>query len=101
MFQTEEQRELTDQDVLKVSRRLHQKSELRKLALQLGHDSSTIETSLTNNRHDCHEAAYDVLSEWRMTQEDDFIAYRNLCFALVHPNVNLKRVATRELGFRL
>ena len=101
MLQVEERRELTDQDVLKVSRRLHQKSDLRKVALQLGHDSNTIDTAFTKHGTDHLEAAHDLLSQWRSSQEDDFNAYTNLCFALVHHNVNLKRVATRELGFQL
>ena len=100
MFQYEEVRELTDEDVFSVSRRLYKKSDIYRLALQLGIDSSTIEAFFTNYGHDHCEVTHCVLSEWRKTQQDDLIAYENLCSALLHPTVNLRRIAARELGFR-
>ena len=100
MFQFDNMRELTDEDVWKVSCRLHQKSDIRNLSVRLGFKSTTLETCFTKHGNIYPEVAHDVLTQWRNTQEDDFVAYDNLYKALVDPTVNLKRTAAKVLGFR-
>ena len=99
IFQFDNVRKLTDEDVLNVSCRL-QKSDIRNLGVRLGVESSTIETCFTKHLNDYPEVAHDVLTRWRKTQDFDFIAYENLCKALMHPKVKLRQIAAEDLGFR-
>ena len=45
-------------------------------------DNSKIDTSITNYGHDINAAAYDVLRKWRVSQDNDTVAYKDICEAL-------------------
>ena len=48
-----------------------------------------IDRHITNER-DISTAAYHVLSNWRKSQENNTVAYKNLCDALKMANMELK-----------
>ena len=60
------------------------RSDLRTVMLKLPKplDESKIATSLTNNNNDINSAAYDLLRQWRASQDNERIAYTNICEAL-------------------
>ena len=99
MFQFDNMKKLTDKDVENLSPRLLQEPDIMRLGKRLGLQSNTIKQCFAEHGEDYPGAAHDMLTQWRQTQEDDFIAYDNLCKALVDPTVNLKKIA-KDLGFR-
>ena len=81
--------ELIDALVLKLSKRINSKSELRDLAtLGLGVPDPTIGKNLTN-KDDITMAAYNVIMDWRKGQDNYKIAYVNLCEALRDEDVGM------------
>ena len=74
--------DLTDSDILKLSMRLTNKSDLRILGVGLRLESYVIESIMYDNRNDISNAAYRMLNEWYMSQANRKIAYTNLHDAL-------------------
>ena len=58
------------------------RSDLRTLGIKLKLDESKIATALTNHQNEINEAAYDLMRRWRASQDNDTVAYRNICEAL-------------------
>ena len=82
--------ELTDTRLVKLSNTIATESELRMLGTQgLNVGLHEIDKQITNNRN-ISSAAYHVLYNWRKTQEDNTVAYKNLCDALKSANLELK-----------
>ena len=75
--------ELTDVRLILLSEGINQPSKLRKLAvLGLKMGASVIDSALQNNKDDIDEAAYRVLMQWRVSQPDKWVAYKQICEAL-------------------
>ena len=49
----------------------------------------TVDTRLNNNNN-INDAAYEILNEWRNTQDNEMNAYMNMCKALRHVEVKLE-----------
>ena len=73
--------ELTDYVLWNLAKEYSNRHDLRTLALKLGLKESQVATSLTNN-NDINSAAYDLLRRWRASQDNDRIAYTNICKTL-------------------
>ena len=81
---------LTGEMMWKLSKQINSDGDLRTLAMEgLGLEDPTVNKNLQNKR-DINEAAYQVLREWRTSQENDRIAYQNLCEALKDEDVKMK-----------
>ena len=66
-----------------LSQSITKKFDLRKLALHgLNMKSSEIERHLANESYDISEAAYQLLVEWRNSQDDECTAYIKIQNAL-------------------
>ena len=72
---------------MKLSNKITRQSELKKLGTEgLRVNVNKIDRHITNNR-DISSAAYDVLSDWRKSQENNTVAYKNICEALKMANM--------------
>ena len=75
--------ELTDARLVLLSNEITSRSKLRTLAtVGLNVDSSIVSTALRNNRDDITEAAHTVLTQWRDSQPNKTIAYKQICEVL-------------------
>ena len=75
--------ELTDSMLVNLSREFTSKYDARNLAWTgFKIEQSIVESILRDYRSDIHEAMYHILMEWRKSQENDQIAYVNLCRGL-------------------
>ena len=74
--------ELTDYMLWNLAKEYTNRNDLRTLALKLGLKESQVTTSLTNNNNDINSAAYDLLRQWRASQDNNRIAYTNICKTL-------------------
>ena len=75
--------------LLLLSQEITTVQELRKLAtIGLRISDPTIGKNLYK-QDDINETAYQVLLEWRKSQDNHKVAYVNLCKALRHKNVKL------------
>ena len=92
-------KKLTHEHLYRVARRLTSKSDIRRLGLKLGIADHRIDAIFHNKRDDITEAAYEILKEWRKSQEDAKVAFITLIKALTHPDVNLHQVAQEGLKF--
>ena len=72
-----------------LAKEITNSSQLRTLGLKLKLGDSKIDTALTNHRYDINDAAYDVLRNWRDSQEDATEAYKEICKALKDAKQNL------------
>ena len=75
-------RELLDNDLLEISRRVTQRMRLRSLASVLKIPTHVVETELENYRDNIYEAAYRVLLDWFKDRIDKKEAFKKLCQAL-------------------
>ena len=79
---------LTDEMLWNLAKEYTNRSDLMTLASKLdGPDSSTspmtaLATSLTNNNNDINSAAYDLLRRRRVSQDNERVAYTNICKTL-------------------
>ena len=74
---------LNEEHLVDLSRLIATIRDLRTLGIEaLKLPPSIIDSALTNNPRDIHEAAYSVLSEWWKWQEHPVAAFRNLVTAL-------------------
>ena len=90
-------KELSEEQLYQVARRLTKKSDIRRLGLKLGVEGHRINAIFYNKRDDITEAAYDTLNEWRKDQPDAARAWITLRDALIHKDVNLAQVARESL----
>ena len=65
-----------------LAKEITSSSDVRTLGLKLELDNSKITTSLTNYPNNINDAAFDVLRQWRDSQEDATVAYGKICEAL-------------------
>ena len=80
---------LTDVMLLSLSKQIPTDSDVWTLGLQgLKLKGCMIQRHLTNYKHDITDAAYHMLVQWRHSQTDDHVAYRNICYALVDANMH-------------
>ena len=76
--------------IVKLSEKITCKFDLRKFATYgLDMEDPTVNKNFQNEK-DINEAAYQVLREWRTSQDNDKVAYKNLCEALKDKDVNMK-----------
>ena len=76
--------------ILKLSQKITCTNDLRSLAtFGLEIEDPTVNKNLHNEK-DINEAAYQVLREWRTSQDNDKVVYKNLCEALRDKDVNMK-----------
>ena len=88
--------ELTDARLVLLSNEITSRSKLQTLAtVSLNVDSSIVSTALRNNRDDITEAAHTVLTQWRDSQPNKSIAYKQICEAL--RRVKIKILITEML----
>ena len=81
--------ELTDSMLWNLAQQFTNSCQLRTLGQKLQKlDNSKIDTSLTNYGHDINAAAYDVLRKWRVSQDNDTVAYKDICEALKEAELN-------------
>ena len=74
----------------RLAKEITNSSQLRTLGLKLELDNSKIDTALFNHRNDTIEiAAYDVLRQWKYSQEDATVAYGKICKALRAAELNV------------
>ena len=92
-------RELTDNDIFNVSRKLNERFDIQKLASQLGLGEDDMKPFFNQYGMNFQAVAYKILHKWRKTQIDDFKAYTALCEALTH-NVKLVRIAATIIGYK-
>ena len=85
--------QLTHRDLYEVACRLTRIYDIQRLALKLGVQAHRMASILVNNNGDITEAAYEMLKEWRSSQQDAVEALSKLWDALTHPDVNLQQVA--------
>ena len=67
---------------MQLSSALTETATIRKLALVLQMDMSTVDVLITKLYKDTGLAAYSVLQEWLKGQENRKVAYINMCKAL-------------------
>ena len=80
---------LTDVMLLSLSKLIAIESDVWNLGLQgLKLKDHMIQRHLTNYKHDITVAAYHMLAQWRHSQTDDHVAYRNICYALMDANMH-------------
>ena len=80
---------LNDAHLLKLSHSITTPTELRRLGIEgLKLKSSTIQSALTNNPGDIHEAALRVLSTWRAQYRYQSEAFREIIAALKKCHMN-------------
>ena len=85
----EEEPELSTAMLLKLSKFYHSDEDIysfRLLGLEM--DENVVEGHLRNKRGDIHSAVFQILKDWRKTQEDARMAYQSLCKALRHKDFN-------------
>ena len=88
-FIVDEERELSTAILLKLSKFYHMDEDIYSLTLiGLEMNENVVEGHLRNKRDDIHSAVFQILRDWRKTQEDAKTAYENLCKALRHKDVN-------------
>ena len=68
--------------LLDLAGRFTNDTDVRRLGSSLKIPSHTVESTLTNNRHDICSAAYVVLKEWEKGQQYPTVALKNLTHAL-------------------
>ena len=90
-------RDLTSKHILKVSRKLTEKYDIRMLGCHLEVPENTIEAIFHNKKDDIQEAVYQMLREWMKSQRTPAEAYQVLWDALMHPDVNLPSIANEVL----
>ena len=82
-------RELTTAMMLKLAKFYHSEEEVLTFALfGLEMKENVVEGHLKNKNSDFHAAVFQILKDWRKTQDDAKMAYQNLCKALRHGDVN-------------
>ena len=80
--------ELTDGMLVNLSRQISKKGEIRGLAIiGLGMTSERVKIHLQYNAKDLETAAFDLLHEWRNSQEDAESAYEGLRKGLTECNL--------------
>ena len=80
---------LTDERLVKLSNRITEKGKFRTLGIiGLGISNSTVKRHLQNT--DITEAAFEMLDEWRDSQDNEEVAYTNVCKALKHDEVAME-----------
>ena len=88
---------LEDGILVLLSQEINTVQELRKLAtIGLRISDPTIAKNLYK-QDDINETAYQVLLEWRKSQDNHKVAYVNLCKALRHKHVNLSSLIENVL----
>ena len=84
-----ETKQLTDERLVKLPNRITERGKLRTLAIiGLGISNSTVKRHLQNS--DITEAAFEMLDEWRDSQENEAAAFINICKALKHEEVGME-----------
>ena len=80
---------LTDQILWKMSKLVTSHGELTDLGVDvLQIPQNRIRTALTNHSNSIHDAAHDVLSEWRLQYEKEHEAYNTLYMGLRRCRMN-------------
>ena len=74
-FQPEQVESLEADMLLRLAHRFTNESDVRRLGSSLRIPRCTVESTLTNNRHDICSAAYVVLDYWEKGQEDSTVAF--------------------------
>ena len=75
--------------LMKLSKKYSSDEEINSLTLiGLGMKNDVVEGHMKNHRHDIHKAVFEILKDWRDSQDDFKIAYQKLCAALRHDDVN-------------
>ena len=84
-----EAEQFTDVRLLKLSNRITDRLKLRSLAIiGLGKTIPEVERHMQNT--DITDAAYNILCEWRDSQENNEVAYKNICKALKNDEVDMQ-----------
>ena len=75
--------------MLKLSKFYQSEEEVLTFALfGLKMDENVVGVHLKNKKDDFHSAVFQILKDWRKTQDDAKMAYQNLCKALRQKDVN-------------
>ena len=83
-----EERELTDAQLLRLTKKITNEFDLMTLAvLGLGMDESVVSGHIAN-KDDIKMAAFHTLKEWKTSQTNSRVAYINICKALKHKDVD-------------
>ena len=81
--------ELGDPDILHLSERITNRDELMKLGVDvLKLADSKIKSALYDHRDSINSAAYEVLSSWRVQQENRYQAFSVLMSSLAQHNMS-------------
>ena len=84
------EKELDSKMLLKLSKKLNRKIDILTLGtVGLDMKEEVIEGQLKDNESEIHMAALGMLKTWMRSQPDGKIAYRKLCEALKHPDVDM------------
>ena len=75
--------------LMKLSKKYSAEDEILSLTLiGLGMKEDVVQGHMKNHRHDIHKAVFEILKDWRDSQDDFKIAYEKLCAALRNDEVN-------------
>ena len=88
---------MTDFIALKVSLRLTDKHDIRKLFTFLHIDGHIIEATFKKNLNNTNEIAHELMMEWRKRRTGPEVAYTALWEALTHQEVNLASITHEVL----
>ena len=88
---------MTERDLLEVSYRLIEESDIRQLGSHLGVEHYKVDAILCDEKGNIPLATLVMLKEWRKGQENNVKAYDDLWEALTHPEVDLSHVAHEVL----
>ena len=83
---------LTETMLVLLANQFTSKDQLRTLGLTLNIDPNKIDIVLTTNNHHIKEATYHLLKQWKDNQENDIVAYKNICKALRAARLNFFNV---------
>ena len=84
--------------VVKLSKRINDPMDLLMLGtLGLNMKEEDLAGHLQNKKDNIHMAAYGVLKTWKASQPDRKVAYKNLCEALRHKDVDMKSLIKEVL----
>ena len=84
-----EERELTDAQLLRLSKKITNEFDPTTLAvLGLGMDESDVSGHIAN-KEDIKMAALQTLKQWRASQANARVTYVNICKALKHKDVDM------------
>ena len=90
VYISEDQEELTDAKILRLSTHFAKAAEVREIAITgLGMANAQVESEITDNRGQMNDVAYNLFHTWCKAQPNRIVALTKMCQALDKCNKSL------------